>query len=177
VPNLSYGLPLVEAFRQLTNLPLDVHLMIENPQLWIERYFDAGCDSITIHAEAVDDPAPVLSAISKLGAAAGLAINPDTPVSAIASCWKQCDIVLVMSVHAGFGGQKFIPAAIDKLRQLRAMCGNSVLIEVDGGINTNTIHASAEAGAELFVAGSAVFSSDDYGRSIASLVAEAALSP
>jgi ribulose-phosphate 3-epimerase len=177
VPNLSYGLPLVETFRALTDLPLDVHLMIENPELWVERYFAAGSDNITIHAEAVADPAPVLAAIAELGAAVGLAINPDTPVSAIEPCLKLCDVVLVMSVYAGFGGQQFMPATLDKLRELRAIAGESVLIEVDGGINTNTIHACAEAGAELFVAGSAVFSGDDYGQSIALLAAKAALSP
>jgi ribulose-phosphate 3-epimerase len=175
VPNMTYGLPLVEAFRRLTDLPLDVHLMIEQPELWVERYFKAGSDCITIHAETVDDPAPVLAQISQLGAAAGLAINPDTPVEKIESCLEHCDLVLVMSVHAGFGGQKFIPEALDKLRELRKLCGDNILLEVDGGINAETIHASAEAGAELFVAGSAVFSGDDYGQSVAALVAEAAL--
>lgn len=176
VPNLSYGLPLVETFRRLTDLPLDVHLMIEQPQDWIERYFDAGADLITVHAEAVVDPAAVLVAISELGAAAGLAINPDTQVATIVPFLSRCDLVLVMSVHAGFGGQKFIPAAIDKLREVRALCGDDVLLQVDGGINRDTIHACAEAGAELFVAGSAVFSSEDYGQSVAALAADASLS-
>ncbi|MCG8585623.1 MAG: ribulose-phosphate 3-epimerase [Pirellulales bacterium] len=175
VPNLSYGLPLVEAFRNLTDLPLDVHLMIHHPEDWVERYFEAGADAITIHAETVEDSAPVLKRISELDAAAGLAINPDTPVSAVGSSLEFCDLVLVMSVHAGFGGQKFIPAALEKMREVRAVCGDDVLLEVDGGINRDTIHACAEAGAELFVAGSAVFASEDYGESVAALAAEASL--
>jgi ribulose-phosphate 3-epimerase len=175
VPNMSYGLPLVEAFRRLTDLPLDVHLMIEQPSKWITRYFEAGSDCITIHAEAVDDPGPVLAEIGELGAAAGLAINPDTPVSAIEPYLEHCDLVLVMSVHAGFGGQQFIGKALDKLRALRTLCSTNVVLEVDGGINQDTIHACAEAGAELFVAGSAVFSGDDYGERVRTLASEAAL--
>ena len=177
VPNMTYGLPIVETFRRLTDLPLDVHLMIEEPQAWIERYYEAGSDAITIHAEALENPTQVLEQIRDLGAASGLAINPDTPVSAIEPYLAHCDLVLVMSVHAGFGGQKFIPKALDKLREVRGLVGDEVLLQVDGGINRETIHDCAAAGAELFVAGSAVFSGDDYGQSVATLAADAALSP
>ena len=149
--------------------------MIQQPERWVERYYEAGSDAITIHAEAVDDPAPVLEQISQLGAAAGLAVNPDTPISKIESCVGQCDLVLVMSVEPGFGGQKFNPIALDKIKELRSLCGDRVLIEIDGGINQTTIQACADAGAELFVAGSAVFSGDDYGERVEVLAAEAAL--
>ena len=175
VPNMTYGLPIVEAFRELTDLPLDVHLMIEEPGLWIERYYEAGSDGITIHAEAVDDPAPVLDHIASLGAAAGLAINPDTPLEKVESCLDRCDLLLAMSVQPGFGGQKFNPVALDKIRKVRALCGDRVLIQIDGGVNESTIQACAEAGTDLFVAGSAVFSGDDYGERVEALVAEAAL--
>jgi len=169
VPNLSYGFPVLEAVRRVTELPLDVHLMIGNPQDYLQRYRDAGADLLTIHAEAVDDPRPLLEEIRELGAAAGIAINPPTPVAAIEGCLDCCDLVLVMSVMAGFGGQPFDPAALDKLRQVRPLAGDHMLLSVDGGINTRTIGACAEAGADLFVVGSALFTQTNYRQHVAEL--------
>ncbi len=175
VPNLTYGLPIVQAIRTLTTLPLDVHLMIDNPGDFIEHYYKAGADVMTIHAEAVADPRPVLGEIRRLGAAAGLAINPATPVATIRSCLEHCDLVLVMSVQPGFGGQAFDPIALDKLREVKRQVPRSVLIEVDGGVKNENIAACRRAGAELLVVGSAIFRSRDYARAVTSL-AELALS-
>jgi ribulose-phosphate 3-epimerase len=169
VPNLSYGFPIVEAVRRSTTLPLDVHLMIAQPHRYIERFVAAGADIVTIHAEAVDDPRTSLEQIRSLGAAAGVAINPDTPVSAIRDCLDQCDLVLVMSVMPGFGGQAFETVALGKLRQLRGLVRSQVLLEVDGGVNESTIGKCADAGAQLFVVGSAIFHQSDYSASVARL--------
>ncbi len=164
VPNLSFGLPIVEAVRRVTELPLDVHLMISEPGRYVDQFCDAGADLITFHVEAVPQPRPLLEQIRSGGAAAGITLNPATPVSAVEDCLEWCDLVLVMSVMPGFGGQQFAPAAVDKLRRLRALAGPKVLLSVDGGINSDTIGACAGAGADLFVVGSALFSQDDYGR-------------
>ncbi|HVW39377.1 MAG TPA: ribulose-phosphate 3-epimerase [Pirellulales bacterium] len=169
VPNLSYGLPLVEAFRKMTRLPLDVHLMISTPGEYVERFFDAGADGMTIHAEAVDDPRPVLEKIRSLGASAGLAINPPTPVSAIRNCLDACDLVLVMSVMPGFGGQEFDRRALGKLKELRPLVGDDVLLEIDGGVHETTIADCTAAGAQLLVVGSAIFKSNDYAAAIGEL--------
>ncbi|MEX2316766.1 MAG: ribulose-phosphate 3-epimerase [Pirellulales bacterium] len=169
VPNLSFGLPVVEAVRRVSHVPLDVHLMIDNPGDFVERFRAAGADSITIHAEAVDDPRPLLDRIRGLGAIAGLAVNPNTPLSQIEASLPDCDLVLVMSVMPGFGGQEFDPKALEKLRALRAHRRCDALLEVDGGVTTETIEACAAAGADLFVAGTAVFHSDDYAVAIGQL--------
>lgn len=173
VPNFTYGLPIVEAFRKLTELPLDVHLMMNHPQPYLRQFREAGADSLTIHAEAVESPRPLLEEIRRLGAAAGLAINPQTPVSAIEDCLDLCDLVLVMSVPAGFGGQSFDPVALDKLRDLRDRANRGYVLEVDGGVNGETIAACAAAGAEWFVVGSAIFRQDDYGQAISQLTSAA----
>jgi ribulose-phosphate 3-epimerase len=176
VPNHSFGLPVVEAIRSLTELPLDVHLMIEQPEDWVERYRAAGADGMTVHVEAVDDPRPVLDKIRKLGAWAGLTLNPPTPFSAIESSLPDCDLVLVMSVMPGFGGQKFDEAALPKLRALRELQKQGkidALIEVDGGIDVETVQLAASAGVDLIVAGTAVFSEDDYAEAIGDLRAAA----
>lgn len=169
VPNLSYGLTLVEAFAQMTRLPLEVHLMISNPGDYVERYFEAGAAGMTIHAEAAADPRPVLEKIRHLGAAAGLAINPPTPVEAITNCLDLCDVVLVMSVMPGFGGQEFNPVALDKLRTLRGRLPDDVLLEVDGGVNSHTIPQAVAAGARMLVIGSGIFKQPDYQAAIADL--------
>lgn len=171
VPNLTYGMPIVEAFRRLTDLPLDVHLMIERPERYIQQFFDAGADAITIHAEAVEDPSDSLLQIRELGAASGLAINPATQVEKAEACLEHCDLVLVMSVQAGFGGQSFNDVALDKLQRLHGIPGRGFLLEVDGGINESTISKCAEAGAELFVVGSAIFGSDQYAATVSQLAA------
>lgn len=162
VPNFTYGMPIVEAFRQITDLPLDVHLMIEEPQRYIQQFYDAGADSITIHQEAVSDLQSALKRIRELGLASGVAINPGTPAESIIAHLEHCDLVLIMSVDAGFGGQSFNDVAIKKIERLRAISGPDIMLEVDGGINESTISKCAQAGAELFVVGSAIFRSEQY---------------
>jgi ribulose-phosphate 3-epimerase len=166
VPNLSIGIPIVEAARRATDLPLDVHLMIDNPEEYIEPFRAAGADGITIHVEVVPDPRPILKRIRSLGAWAGLALNPPTPLSAIEQSLPYCDLVLVMSVMPGFGGQEFDETVLPKFRELRARDDVGALLEVDGGICPETIGRCAAAGAELFVAGSAVFQNEDYAAAI-----------
>ncbi|MCA9229593.1 MAG: ribulose-phosphate 3-epimerase [Planctomycetales bacterium] len=174
VPNLSYGLPIVEAMRRLTDLPLDVHLMIVDPGKYVRQFVEAGADVVTIHREAVEDPRPVLEAIRAQGAGAGLAINPPTALKEIQPVLSLCDLVLVMSVMPGFGGQVFDPVALDKLRTLRATLPEDVLLEVDGGVNEETIAACGEAGAQLLVAGSAIFRKTDYTAALSQLTRLAA---
>ncbi|NOY40639.1 MAG: ribulose-phosphate 3-epimerase [Planctomycetes bacterium] len=169
VPNMTYGLPIVAALRGLTDLPLDVHLMISNPQQYVSQFVDAGSDILTIHAEAVDDPCPVLEQIRTAGAGAGLAINPPTSVESIEAALPLCDMVLVMSVMPGFGGQSFDEVALEKLKALRARLPDHVLLEVDGGVNEETIAACGAAGAQLMVVGSAIFRQEDYTASVAKL--------
>jgi ribulose-phosphate 3-epimerase len=166
VNNLTYGLTMVEAFRRLTDLPLDVHLMVSNPEAYLERYVEAGADSLTIHIEAVPQPRALLERIGNLGAGAGIALNPFTPLETIEPALEACDLVLVMSVEPGFGGQAFEPVALEKLKKLRERLPSEVLLEVDGGVNDTTIAACAEAGAALFVTGSAIFKQADYAESI-----------
>lgn len=169
VPNLTYGMPFVAALRKLTDLPLDVHLMISNPQQYLSQFVDSGADLITIHAEAVDDPCPLLEEIRSLGAGAGLAINPPTSVASIEAALPYCDLVLAMSVMPGFGGQTFDEVALEKLRELRTQVSDDVLLEVDGGVNAETIAACGTAGAQLLVVGSAIFRTPDYNESVANL--------
>jgi ribulose-phosphate 3-epimerase len=169
VPNFTYGMTIVEAVRRCTDLPVDCHLMMDNPERYIEDFRRAGADHMTIHAEAVADPRPVLDKVRSLGASAGLAINPPTPVSAIEASLPHCDLVLVMSVMPGFGGQKFDDEALAKLRTLKARKDLSPLLEVDGGVSVETIGACREAGAELFVTGSAIFRHDDYKTAVREL--------
>jgi ribulose-phosphate 3-epimerase len=174
VPNLTYGMPIVSAVSRLSELPVDVHLMISEPQRYLHAFCEAGADLISFHAEAVKDPQAVVAEIRRLGVAAGIAINPGTPLSSIESCLGDCDFILVMSVEAGFGGQSFRSVALDRLRRLREMAGSDVLLEVDGGINEETIRDCAQAGAQLFVAGSAVFGSESYRDVVQRLVGLAA---
>jgi ribulose-phosphate 3-epimerase len=174
VPNLSIGIPIVEAARRATQLPLDVHLMIDNPDQFVEPFLAAGADGLTIHVEVVSDPRPVLEKIRSLGAWAGLALNPPTPLSAIERSLPYCDLVLVMSVMPGFGGQEFDETVLPKFRELSARDDFDALLEVDGGIGPETIGRCAEAGAELFVAGTAVFQSGDYSAEIRQLQSLAA---
>jgi ribulose-phosphate 3-epimerase len=162
VPNLSYGVPLVRAFRQLTDLPLDVHLMIDNPEQYVDDFRKAGADSMTVHVEATADPASLLQQIRSVGAAAGLALNPPTPLDDIEPYLDLCDVVLVMSVMPGFGGQEFDAAALEKLRALADVPQRSFRLQVDGGINERTIGPAAAAGAEVFVVGSAIFRHANY---------------
>ena len=161
VPNFTYGLPIVESIRRMTNLPLDVHLMIERPERYLEQFAIAGADILTVHAEAVDDLPATLAEIRKHDVLAGVAINPDTPLDAVLPVLDDCDLVLAMSVQPGFGGQKFNRLALDKLRSLRNRTDGRVLLEIDGGVNAETIGSCTHAGADLLVVGSAIFRSDD----------------
>lgn len=169
VPNLSYGMLIVRAVRQVTQLPIETHLMISDPQRYAEEYFAAGADAITFHFEAVDNPRPLLDKLRAAGAVAGMAYNPETPVSAIAPYLDACDLVLTMSVSPGFGGQQFENVALDKLRELSQRVGPNVLLEVDGGVNAETIGSCAAAGAHSHIVGSAIFEHPDYSQTLARL--------
>ena len=172
VPQLTYGLVVVEAVRRAAKGPLEVHLMVEQPELSIEAYAKAGADILTVHLEGLSDPRRTLETISALGPRAHLAISPGTHVERVVPYLDACDGVLVMSVEPGFGGQRFDPVAIEKLSHLaslRAERGGSFRLAVDGGISTETVGPVAAAGAELIVAGSAVIRSLDYAQAIAQL--------
>jgi ribulose-phosphate 3-epimerase len=160
VPNLSIGLPVVAAVRRGTGLPLDVHLMIEEPDRWVERFAEAGADFITVHAEATPHLHRTLRAIADAGAEPGVSLNPATAVAMIEEVLTDVRQVLVMSVNPGFGGQAFIPASLDKLRRIRAALDErnpACLLEVDGGIKPSNLAEVVAAGADSIVAGSAVF--------------------
>jgi ribulose-phosphate 3-epimerase len=162
VPNLTYGPVLLKAARTATRLPFDAHLMISDPARYLDEFLDAGCELITFHVEAVPDPVPLLNRVRRAGAAAGLALNPGTGLEAVLPALAHCDLVLVMSVEPGFGGQAFKREVLEKVRRLQTIAGNEVLISIDGGIGPQTISAAAQAGAKLFVAGSALFDTQDY---------------
>ncbi|MCH2609607.1 MAG: ribulose-phosphate 3-epimerase [Pirellulales bacterium] len=173
VPNLSYGMPIVEGLRNLTDMPLDVHLMISNPTSYVQQFVDAGSDLLTVHVEACEDPVSVIKQINESGIASGIALNPATEIDAIDAVLADVDVVLVMSVQAGFGGQSFQPVALEKLRQLAALReanGYSWSLEVDGGINTSTVRDCFQAGADWFVAGSAIFKQECYQAATRNLV-------
>ncbi len=175
VPNLSYGAPVIKALRDSSDFIFDAHLMIENPAQYLDDFLDAGCDCITIHHEAVENSSEIFQRIRSADRVAGLAINPQTPVEAITDLLPECDMVLVMSVEPGFGGQKFQPLAIEKLQQLQALVSPSTVLAVDGGIGPETISPTAAAGAKLFVVGSAIFDFDQaqYSTAIQNLTAKA----
>jgi len=169
VPQLTYGQVVVEAVRRAARVPIEVHLMIEEPERSLADYARLGADIITIHIEAVDDPRAALRTISDLGSRAHLALNPGTPVERVEPWLDACDGVLVMSVEPGYGGQAFEPVALEKLAhlaRLRRARGGSFRLGVDGGISTETVGPAAAAGAELIVAGSAVIRSMDYEQAI-----------
>jgi len=177
VPNITIGPLVVEAARRVTNLPLDVHLMIENPDRFIPDFARAGADLITVHVEAVPHLHRTVQLIKSLGKKAGVSLNPATPVSSIEVILEDIDLVLIMSVNPGFGGQSFIPSSLAKIEALCAEIdrrGLQVEIEVDGGVKPDNIAAIAAAGASVFVAGSAVFGTADYGATIAALKDNAA---
>jgi ribulose-phosphate 3-epimerase len=169
VPNISFGVPVVEAIRRTTDLLLDVHLMISEPDRYVEPFRRAGADALTFHVEVVADPVPLLEKIRNMGAAAGISLNPSTPVPAIEKCLDHCDLVLTMSVMPGFGGQHFQPGALEKLRWLRERVSPGTLLSVDGGVNDQTVGPCAEAGAGLFVIGTALFDHPDYRHRLAEL--------
>ena len=172
VPNISFGPMLMQSLRPHFEIPFDVHLMIQNPERYIEQVAQAGADIITVHVEATSHIHRVLQEIKSLKVKSGIVINPGTPVSAITSTLDMVDMVLVMTVNPGFGGQQFIESSLKKieiLQQLRQDGGYHYEIEVDGGINDTTAKLVAKAGADVLVAGSYIFGSNDYGQAIASL--------
>ena len=165
VNNITFGIKMVEDIRKITSLPLDCHLMIVHPEKYVERFAKAGADIITVHYEACQDNLEeVLQLIKSTGVKCGAVINPDTPVEKIKDCIPLCDMVLVMSVFPGFGGQKFIPEALDKLREVKKIAeasGKEIDIEIDGGVTEENMRAIKEAGANVIVAGSTVFKAQD----------------
>src|SRR5690348_14087690 len=176
VPNLTLGLPVVQSLLKHATLPIDCHLMIEDPDRWAPEYAEAGARNVTIHAEAVHAPVRTLRAIRAAGARAGLAVNPGTPVEPYADLLAEVDMLLLMTVEPGFGGQHFLDMVLPKLRRTRALVGGrdaAVWLQVDGGVSEETIERCAEAGADVFVAGSAVYGSDDPGRAVQALRAQA----
>lgn len=164
VPNISYGFPVVEAIAAAATKPMDAHLMIVQPEKYVERFAKLGVSMLSFHLNATDKPAQVLLAIRECGIKAGLVINPDIPVESLFPYLHLCDYIILMSVYAGFGGQKFIEDTYDRIRTLKAEIdknGLDVKIEVDGGVSPSNAKALIEAGAEILVAGSAVFKADD----------------
>ncbi len=169
VPNITIGPMIVEAARRVTDLPLDVHLMISDPDRYIDEFADAGADILTVHAETVNHLHRTVQYMREKGVGPGVCLNPATPLDILEYILDGLDMVMLMTVNPGFGGQKFIPEVIPKIRSLRKMIdkrGLNTEIEVDGGIGPETIHQVSSAGADVFVAGSAIFYSDDYGKTI-----------
>ncbi|WP_454197049.1 ribulose-phosphate 3-epimerase [Nocardia sp. Marseille-Q1738] len=177
VPNLTLGLPVVESLLKATNIPLDCHLMIEDPARWAPPYAEAGAHNVTFHAEATDDPIAVARDIRAAGAKAGLSVKPGTPIEPYLEILREFDTLLVMSVEPGFGGQSFIPEVLEKARIVRNLVDSGelrLLVEIDGGINADTIEAAAEAGVDCFVAGSAVYNTADPAATVQALRRRAA---
>ena len=170
VPNLTFGTPVIKAIRSYTDKPFDVHLMIAPAAPYLAEFADAGADYITVHAEADVHLHRNLQVIKGLGKRAGVSLNPSTPASAVESVLDDVDMILVMSVNPGFGGQSFIQSQLSKIKKIKQMIGDrSIELEVDGGIKVANIAAAAKAGVDVFVAGSAIFSGDDYQATIAAL--------
>lgn len=169
VPNITIGPLVVKAVKNICDLPLDVHLMIENPDLYLEDFAEAGADWITVHVEACTHLHRTISQIKKLGKKAGAVLNPATPLSSLDHILDDLDLVMLMSVNPGFGGQSFIPSTLEKTRNLKKMIdlrGLDTGIEIDGGVSPKTIADIAGAGANIFVAGSAVFGADNYADAV-----------
>ncbi|MCA1062327.1 ribulose-phosphate 3-epimerase [Rossellomorea sp. AcN35-11] len=172
VPNITLGPMIVKAIRPLTTLPLDVHLMIENPGQYIDAFADAGADYITVHVEAEPHLHRTIQLIKSKGVKAGVVLNPGTPAELVKPILEDVDMVLLMTVNPGFGGQSFIPSVVPKIKQIREWANEvnpTLEIEVDGGINPETAAVCAKAGADVFVAGSAIYNRDDRGAAIQEL--------
>jgi len=172
VPNITMGPLVVEAVKRVTQLPIDVHLMIDNPDRYIGAFAEAGAAWISVHVEACNHLNRALQVIREAGCRPGVALNPSTPLSSVDWVLALVDYVPIMSVNPGFGGQALIPNTLDKVRRLRSMideAGHATMIQIDGGVNADTIGGISEAGVDVFVAGSAIFGSDDYERTIADL--------
>lgn len=169
VPNITFGLPVIQSLRNKTDMIFDVHLMIDRPERYVKRFIEAGADIVTFHIEACDDPSGTLKLIRKMGKRAAISVKPNTPVSAIYGYLPLCDMVLVMTVEPGYGGQSLIPETIDKVRELKAeidRLGLDTLIQVDGGINADNAGEVVSAGADILVAGSAVFKAENRKKAI-----------
>jgi ribulose-phosphate 3-epimerase len=172
VPNLTFGAPMIRALRRITDRPLDVHLMVQYPERYIEDYADAGANLFTFHPEATVHAQRHLAAVRERGMLAGLALNPSTPVAFAEEVLDDLDLVLVMSVNPGYGGQSYLPSATEKIRRVRALldqAGSRATLEVDGGITTDTITEAWLAGADTFVAGTAVFGAADPAQAVRDL--------
>ena len=172
VPNLTFGAPLIRALRRITDLPIDVHLMVQHPERYIAEYAEAGANVFTFHPEATVHVQRHLAAVRERGMLAGLAFNPGTPLGALDETVADVDLVLVMSVNPGFGGQRFLPSALDKIRRVRAVldrAGSRATLQVDGGITVSTIRPAWQAGADNFVAGTAVFGEADPAAAVVAL--------
>ncbi|MCT2021394.1 ribulose-phosphate 3-epimerase [Kocuria marina] len=172
VPNLTLGLPVVERLQAVSPIPLDLHLMIEDPDRWAPAYAEAGCASVTFHAEAATAPIKLARELRAAGARAGLAVRPATPIEPYLDLLPELDMLLIMTVEPGFGGQKFLDVTLPKLRRAAAAVkahGGTIALQVDGGITEETIVRAAEAGADTFVAGSAVYGQDDPAAAIDAL--------
>jgi len=172
VPNITIGPDVVRAIRRATSLPLDVHLMIEQPERYLREFVDAGADWLGVHVEATRHLHRVIQNIRELGVKASVSLNPATPLDSVELVLSEVDMVLFMSVNPGFGGQKFIRSALPKIRQCRKLLDERqlpVLIEVDGGVNRDTVDELVDAGVDVFVAGSAVFNGNDYARNVRAL--------
>ena len=172
VPNITIGVPVVKSLRKVTALPLDVHLMIMQPDRYLEAFIDAGANMVSVHVEVLPHLHRTVTQIKKLGAKAGVVLNPSTPVSALEEIAPDVDFILVMSVNPGFGGQVFIPGSLQKIRNVRALldrAGNQAPIEVDGGIDLTTVAAVVDAGAEWLVAGNAIFGDGDAEKAAAAI--------
>ncbi|MDF8264140.1 ribulose-phosphate 3-epimerase [Luteipulveratus flavus] len=169
VPNLTLGLPVVEALQKVSPIPLDCHLMIEDPDRWAPSYAEAGAGSVTFHVEAAQDPVRLARALRSAGARAAMALKPGTPFAPYEDLLPELDMVLVMTVEPGFGGQSFMADQMPKVTQVREAVrrhGGEVWIQVDGGVSASTIEQCAEAGADVFVAGSAVYGADDAAAAV-----------
>jgi ribulose-phosphate 3-epimerase len=172
VPNLSIGIPVLKSLRRVTRLPLDAHLMIDNPEHYIAEFVKAGANSISVHAEVCPDLPSIASKIRSLGARASIGINPETAADRVLAAAEHLDMILVMSVHPGFGGQEFIPSALEKLRQIRRELdrrGLKLDVEIDGGVKLDNIAECKAAGANVFVSGSGIFAHPDYGAIVAAM--------
>ena len=178
VPNLTFGAPLIRALRKLTDRPLDVHLMVERPEQYLIEFAEAGADVFTFHPEATVHVQRHLAAARELGMRAGLALNPSTPVGVLHEVMDDVDLVLVMSVNPGFGGQVYLPQATDKIRRVRGLLdqhGARAVLEVDGGITADTIAEAWGAGADTFVAGTSVFGTADPAQAVRNLTRQCAV--
>jgi len=176
VPNLTIGLPVVKSLLRATDTPLDCHLMIEDPDRWAVGYAEAGAHNVTVHVEAAADPVRIAKDLRAAGARAGLSLKPGTPIEPHVDVLKHYDTLLVMSVEPGFGGQEFMADVLDKVRTARRLVDTghlTLLVEIDGGINADTVERAAEAGVDCFVAGSAIYAADDPARALENLRAQA----